>query len=250
MVEALVLNGVDKEAAEAAVSTALLNAENTKTTFSTQTLTTALQSLGVALKAASPFILVGGLMILSSTFSDVESNVGNASKLIVAAILLIGTITVFAIKMANTAIWGFMSSNPLGWILLAITAVVVAIKAIVEAIIGFANASTVAKEKAIDAAKETKEAWEDAKEALDEINEELETARDRFEELQELSDRGTITLVEQEELDKLRETIALLEAEKTVREEQEALSKQNAEKAARKPGSVRCYGTDSFHADH
>lgn len=232
MVEALVLNGVDKEAAEAAVSTALLNAENIKTTFSTQTLTTALQSLGVALKAASPFILVGGLMILSSTFSDVESNVGNASKLIVAAILLIGTITVFAIKMANTAIWGFMSSNPLGWILLAITAVVVAIKAIVEAIIGFANASTVAKEKAIDAAKETKEAWEDAKEALDEINEELETARDRFEELQELSDRGTITLVEQEELDKLRETIALLEAEKTVREEQEALSKQNAEKAA------------------
>lgn len=232
MIEALVLNGVDKEAAEAAVSTALLNVENTKTTFSTQTLTTALQSLGVALKAASPFILVGGLMILSSTFSDVESNVGNASKLIVAAILLIGTITVFAIKMANTAIWGFMSSNPLGWILLAITAVVVAIKAIVEAIIGFANASTVAKEKAIDAAKETKEAWEDAKEALDEINEELETARDRFEELQELSDRGTITLVEQEELDKLRETIALLEAEKTVREEQEALSKQNAEKAA------------------
>lgn len=232
MVEALVLNGVDKEAAEAAVSTALLNAENTKTTFSTQTLTTALQSLGVALKAASPFILVGGLMILSSTFSDVESNVGNASKLIVAAILLIGTITVFAIKMANTAIWGFMSSNPLGWILLAITAVVVAIKAIVEAIIGFANASTVAKEKAIDAAKETKEAWEDAKEALDEINEELETARDRFEELQELSDRGTITLVEQEELDKLRETIALLETEQAVRAEQEALSKQNAEKAA------------------
>ena len=232
MVEALVLNGVDKEAAEAAVSTALLNAENTKTTFSTQTLTTALHSLGVALKAASPFILVGGLMILSSTFSDVESNVGNASKLIVAAILLIGTITVFAIKMANTAIWGFMSSNSLGWILLAITAVVVAIKAIVEAIIGFANASTVAKEKAIDAAKETKEAWEDAKEALDEINEELETARDRFEELQELSDRGTITLVEQEELDKLRETIALLETEKAVRAEQEALSKQNAEKAA------------------
>lgn len=232
MIQIMTANGVSKEEAEAAINTALHSAENIKAATTSEILSAALLKLGAALKAASPFILVGGLMILSSTFSDVEGNVGNASKLIVAAILLIGTITVFAIKMANTAIWGFMSSNPLGWILLAITAVVVAIKAIVEAIIGFANASTVAKEKAIDAAKETKEAWEDAKEALDEINEELETARDRFEELQELSDRGTITLVEQEELDKLRETIALLETEQAVRAEQEALSKQNAEKAA------------------
>lgn len=232
MVQAMMANGVSKEEAEAALNTALHSAENVKATTTSEILSAALLKLGAALKAASPFILVGGLMMLSDTFSDVEGNVGNASKLIVAAILLIGTITVFAIKMANTAIWGFMSSNPLGWILLAITAVVVAIKAVVEAIIGFANASTVAKEEAIEAAKETKEAWEDVKEELDDINEELETAYDRLEELQLLSDRGTITLVEQEEYEKLKDTIALLESEKALLEGKEALSRQEAEKAA------------------
>lgn len=231
-IEILVRKGLSEADAEAMVAMVAHTAATTGATVATNVLTAALQSFGTALKAASPFILVGGLMLLSNTFSDVEGNVGNTSKLIVAAILLIGTITVFAIKMANTAIWSFMSSNPLGWILLAITAVVVAIKAIVEAIISFANASTAAREKAVEAAKETKEAWEDAKEALDDVNEELETARDRFEELQELSDKGTITLVEQEELDKLRETIALLESKKAVLESQEALAKQNAEVAA------------------
>lgn len=189
------------------------------------------QTIGQALLtlAKNPMLYITVLITAFTTFSD---KMPPLAQIIVGAVMLIGTGIAIACKMANTAIWGFMSSNPLGWILLAITAVVLAITSVVKAIVGFANASTKAKEEAVDAAKESKEAWEDAAEAVEDLNEKLVSAQDRLKELQELSKNGKITLVEQEEMERLEASIAGLEAEKALLEDIEKAKKKEAEKDA------------------
>lgn len=94
----LVTNGVEKAEAQAAVETTNLAREQEVATGTSGKLKAKLVGLGAALKAAAPMLLITALGILGSTFSDVEGEIGNASKLIVAAILLIGTTTVFVIK--------------------------------------------------------------------------------------------------------------------------------------------------------
>lgn len=189
------------------------------------------QTIGQALLtlAKNPMLYITVLITAFTTFSD---KMPPLAQIIVGAVMLIGTGIAIACKMANTAIWGFMSSNPLGWILLAITAVVLAITSVVKAIVGFANASTKAKEEAVDAAEASKEAWEDAAKAVEDLNEKLESAKDRLKELQKQSNNGKITLVEQEEMERLEASIAQLEAEKELLEDVEKAKRKEAEKDA------------------
>ena len=189
------------------------------------------QTIGQALLtlAKNPMLYITVLITAFTTFSD---KMPPLAQIIVGAVMLIGTGIAIACKMANTAIWGFMSSNPLGWILLAITAVVLAITSVVKAIVGFANASTKAKEEAVDAAEASKEAWEDAAKAVEDLNEKLVSAKDRLKELQKQSNNGKITLVEQEEMERLEASIAQLEAEKALLEDVEQAKRKEAEKDA------------------
>lgn len=189
------------------------------------------QTIGQALLtlAKNPMLYITVLITAFTTFSD---KMPPLAQIIVGAVMLIGTGIAIACKMANTAIWGFMSSNPLGWILLAITAVVLAITSVVKAIVGFANASTKAKEEAVDAAEASKEAWEDAAKAVEDLNEKLVSAKDRLKELQKQSNNGKITLVEQEEMERLEASIAQLEAEKSLLEDVEQAERKEAEKDA------------------
>lgn len=189
------------------------------------------QAIGQSLLnlAKNPMLYITVLIAAFTTFSD---KMPPLAQIIVGAVMLIGTGIAIACKMANTAIWGFMSSNPLGWILLAITAVVLAITSIVKAIVGFANSSTKAKEEAVDAAEASKEAWEDAAEAVADVDEKLTELKDRLKELQDLSNNGKITLVEQEEMERLEASIANLEAEKSLLEDIEKAKRKEAEKDA------------------
>lgn len=189
------------------------------------------QTIGKALLtlAKNPMLYITVLITAFTTFSD---KMPPLAQIIVGAVMLIGTGIAIACKMANTAIWGFMSSNPLGWILLAITAVVLAITSVVKAIVGFANASTKAKEEAVDAAEASKEAWEDAAKAVEDLNEKIVSAKDRLKELQKQSNNGKITLVEQEEMERLEASISSLEAEKALLEDIEKAKRAEAEKDA------------------
>ena len=77
--------------------------------------------------------------------------------------------------------------------------------------------------------EELKQEYDDLASELDGLNSELKTTKDRIAELQKLSDEGRITLVEQEELDRLLETNAQLERQIRLKNEaaQEAADKSN-----------------------
>lgn len=78
--------------------------------------------------------------------------------------------------------------------------------------------------------EELRQEYDDLSSSVDDLNEELQTNKDRIEELQLLSNEGKITLVEQEELDKLIETNSQLERQIRLEKEraQIAADKTNA----------------------
>lgn len=177
----------------------------------------------------APLLIINTLLTLFVAFGD---KMPPLAMIIAGAIIAIGTGVVIAVKMANKAIWSFMASNPLGWILAAITLIVMGITAIVKGIIGWANSSTKAKEEAVEAAKASKEAYEDAAKAVEEVDDKLEEAYDRLEELQKLSNEGKLTLVEQEEYERLEATIADLEQQKELLSDIADMKRETAEKDA------------------
>lgn len=69
------------------------------------------------------------------------------------------------------------------------------------------------------------EAHEEAKNALEQVNNELESINNRIDELLE---KDFLTLVEEEELAKLKESVLLLEREKALREEEEKTASRSA----------------------
>ena len=224
--------GLTEAQAKEALSAAQLKQKDDELAASSAGLGVKVKSLAVAWKSFAPMLIVTGLSLLSGAISDIEGKTGSAAKTIVAAVVLILTVVTLAVKTIDGSIKSFMASNPLGWILAAITLVVVAFKALVEGIIGWANASTRAKEAAVTAAKDAKEAWEEARDELKDLDDELETAHDRLKELQDLSDKGTITLVEEQELKKLQESIALMEAQRSALEARELITRVDAERTA------------------
>lgn len=93
----------------------------------------------------------------------------------------------------------------------------------------FASLCIEAYNKLHKSTEEFKQEYDDLASELDGLNSELKTIKDRIAELQKLSDEGKITLVEQEELNRLLETNAQLERQIRLREEaaKEAAAKSN-----------------------
>jgi len=111
---------------------------------------------------------------------------------------------------ATKAMWTFMTTTPIGWILLAVGAVV-ALGAAFAAI----HKSTEELQEELDGLKSE---LSDIRSELDSVNSELEKTNDRME---ELLAKGNLTFEEQEELDKLRATNAELEHRKELLEDEE-----------------------------
>ena len=172
------------------------------------------------------------IVVLISAFTLFADKMPGIAQIIVGVTLMIAAAVTIMLKTINTQVQSFMASNPLGWILAIITAVVLGITSLVKGIISICNSSTKAMEDAVEAAKESKEAWEDAVDELNEVDDKLQETQDRIAELQELSNNGTITLVQQEELDKLEQSVAGLEAQKKALEDMANIKKESAEKDA------------------
>jgi len=148
---------------------------------------------------------------------------------IVAGAIAIGIGIAMGVKIADLAIKKFMATNPIGWILLAITAVITAIYALVNLLKG------PSLEDLKEVAKESKEAWEALKGELDDVNSKLEETTDRIEELMEIARRRKLSLVEQQELDRLKEYNAELKQQQAILEAQERSAR---DKAARDAATV------------
>lgn len=123
---------------------------------------------------------------------------------------------------ANAKAWALsIVKNPVTWI----TAIGVAIYGVVKVIKYFNDALDRQKEKL----EETKQAFDDAKSNLESVNNELKTAKERMHELQSM---GSLSFVEAEELDKLKDTVEELTiaadiADKIAKKEAINLSKEN-----------------------
>ena len=102
-----------------------------------------------------------------------------------------------------------------------------AVIAAIGAFIVIVDALTVSSKEAAKKIEESNKAYEEQKEKLDELNSSLEQVNNRMDELKE---KGTLTIIEQEELNKLRAEQAMLEKQVELQEKITKASKEQQQK--------------------
>lgn len=180
--------------------------EMVNVTAKSNALSEALQ--GVANSATN---LIIGFMLFTTITSLIDKFSGaaaNAEKVVVGALTAI-----------TAAILAFQSSNPVGWISLAITGLVTAVRGIQDII----------HERSFDGfkerAQEARDAWREVKDELSEVEgqiKELETAID------ELNAKGPLTFTEENDKQRLEQELAYLKQIKNAREADAAAAQKNA----------------------
>jgi len=129
-----------------------------------------------------------------------------------------------AIKAKAAAQKAAAATNPLGWIMLAVAALFALIRLLRSFITTLGDLR--------DRAEESREAWQNIKSELSEVNSELEETADRIRELQDLASQRTLSLVEQDELDRLKQTNAQLEYRRKILEAEERIARDIAARDA------------------
>lgn len=126
------------------------------------------------------------------------------------------------IKILDVTTKSFMATNPVGWILLIVSAVI--------SLVTWISTWDSETEKLTKELDELKSNLSDIQNELDSVNSELETTKSR---MAELSALPSLSFVEQEELNKLKETNAELERKERLLQAQEEREKRMvAEQAA------------------
>ena len=108
------------------------------------------------------------------------------------------------------------STNPYGWIMIAISALIMLIPLL---------------KKLGQQTEKNIEKWEEIKNELDEVNKELETTQDR---IKELESQGTLSFVDRQELAQLRQINAELERRKRLLEDKEEIASDKVKKSVKK----------------
>lgn len=107
----------------------------------------------------------------------------------------VATASTITLGGAIKGLWATLAANPLVLITLGIVGAVKAYDALTESF-----------EEAQEKAAQSKQAYKTTASEVESLNSELKTTRERLDELQSKQDNGTITLVEQDELEKLTRT--------------------------------------------
>lgn len=115
------------------------------------------------------------------------------------------------LKVAWGKLSAFALANP--WIVAAVAGA-----AAIGLTVGAVDLFTESLDEAQDKAEKSKQSYDELASELSTLEQEFKTSSDRIKELQQLSNNGTITLVEQNELDKLKETNEELEREIRLKE--------------------------------
>lgn len=156
---------------------------------------------------------------LLGTFVQAFSK-GNILSAFGSALTSVGaklTVVSDAFKMAANA--GAKQFLPTLWTLLPALGQTVLIIGGVVAAIAAVTAAYQAYRKANPTFEDLQKSTEELKQETDQLADSIETANTRIQELQELADNGTISIVEQDELDRLKAQNALLEAQLDVKKE-------------------------------
>lgn len=162
----------------------------------------------------SPILII---ITLISFMTMLEGKAAGFTETIVGFITLIVSAVLLAFKAMDKTIKGFMISNPLGWILAAITAVVAVTKGIIDLIKSY-NPSF---EELKEAAKESVDAWKEVEEQLENTRQKIADVEKELERLNKIENKS---LADENEIKFLKEKLELLKDE-------EKLQKANARAA-------------------
>lgn len=176
------------------------------------------------------------ITIILSWLISLMSSGKETQAIIVGAITLITITVLLCLKKINTAINAFMTSNFIGWIILAITAVITIIKSLIDM---FKKPSY---KELKEAAEEAKEAWGDAREEVESVNEELDKVSER---IKEINSQQSISLVDKEELEYLKKYEAELKRQADLAADIAETKERDAAKAAMK--AIRAYENKSTY---
>lgn len=163
-----------------------------------------------------------GLSILNNLgFKDILLTLPRTVKLFGSLVKESKSVTT-AIKGMNAAMAG-ANINPY---MLAIQAAALVIGGLVWAI----DACITTTEEYREQLKETAQEYQNLKTESDNLNSELETTKDRIAELQELADKGTISITEEAELTRLQQQNAELERQIALLDEKKKRETEDAQK--------------------
>ena len=143
-------------------------------------------------------------------------------KFAIAIATIVGIIVVAivaGIKTVDGAMKLFMATNPIGWILLGIAAIITAIKTLSELIQG-ASFNDLK-----EAAKDAKDEWKNTADEVNNVSDALEKVRDRIKEINSLD---KLTLVDQNELKALQQQEKILEEELKNKQEAALIKEREA----------------------
>ena len=108
------------------------------------------------------------------------------------------------------ALVAWLTTNPIGWLVLAAGSIFGVVKAV--------DALTVSFDEAVEKTKASKEELDQLTSEISDLNNELKTTESRIDELIEKANSGTISLLEEEELNNLREQNDELQREINLKE--------------------------------
>lgn len=139
------------------------------------------------------------------------------------------------IKATTASMWTFLTTTPVGWATLAVAA------------IGSVVAGVYAYNKAIDKAVDNaKEKLSDVASEYDEVTNAIKENNDKIKELEALRDTGNLSIVDDEDLTKLREQNEELRIRQQYLEKQKQISNQEIVEASKKKYN-RDYGRQDTH---
>ncbi len=170
----------------------------------------------------APILIITTIITL---MTSLEGKAKGFVELGVGLVAILVTAIIIGVKSIDTVVKGFMASNPLGWILAAITAVVAIVKGVIDVIKSFNPSYEDLKE----AAKECKDAWKETKEELEEVKNKIKEVQEAID---ELNSKDKLSIVDQQELQRLNQELELLKQQEAVKEEAATVAQRDAMNAA------------------
>lgn len=181
------------------------------------------QKIAQGLKNSIP-VVIPTILALIATFDNAEAKIS-------IAVIGIATAVITALTLITMAVKKFEMSNPIGWILAAISAVLMAIQAIIDLIPSY--------EKSKKAAEEARAAWDENSQALEENSSKIEELKSELEELNSIENKS---ITDENDIMRLEREIALLNERNAVLKKQEENSKSTAADAAVEAYQLLAYG--------
>ncbi len=230
---------IQAELLQSALAQAGLSAEKQKAILKELELIDVTTGEIITTKACTKEELLNALAVKSVTGANTEAIIS------ILGLADVNGIATISFELLTASIWAnikalvkWLATNPVGWCVLAAAAIFGAVKAF--------DALTVSFDEAVEKTKSSKQELDQLTSEISDLNGELETTKDRIDELLEKANSGTISLLEEDELNNLKEQNNELQREIDLKEK---LAEIDAKEAADNAANSLTYKIDDDHWD-